>query len=169
MTEFNWNQPLSCNLTSFVRDLDATAVPEVSQNSASTEEAKRDNVPEVKAKSAGLGDGYAVVVNRKDGTQDVVRYSSLEQSQNLAEVIRSNKLVSTVHVVSLSTLTTANLVPPEPKRRHTGHVNIYPKQGRRIMTTSHIYDTRDEADAAEKRDPGRIACIPVEFEEGEGL
>jgi len=44
--------------------------------------------------------------------------------------------------------------------KHTGWVNIYRKASR-------IYPTKEEADSCSGSD--RIACIKIEFEEGEGI
>lgn len=57
--------------------------------------------------------------------------------------------------------------------KHTGWMNIYPTNeyfdaANFVMPNSGIYKTRDEADLRNGH-PNRIACIQIEFTEGEGL
>lgn len=51
---------------------------------------------------------------------------------------------------------------PAPKKRITGWLNIYPN-----LVSSYLRETRHDADRYS--DPSRIACIYIDFEEGEGL
>ncbi len=54
--------------------------------------------------------------------------------------------------------------PPEPKKVK-GWVNVYKGQD---YSAAVIFDSKEKADK-QRHVPNRIACIPIEFTEGEGL
>ena len=56
-------------------------------------------------------------------------------------------------------------IKPEKKK---GWINIYPGYGIAHSPTG-IFDDKQEADNAAARDLNRVACIEIEYEEGEGL
>lgn len=61
-----------------------------------------------------------------------------------------------------------DLMPPEPERR-TVWASVYPDQGNGGTWSGFLSSTRLLADERANNRPGRIACVPVTFTEGEGL
>lgn len=55
-----------------------------------------------------------------------------------------------------------NLNLRDKPRKIKGWVNVYPER-----VGAHLYSTKEHADRC--ADPRRIACIPIEYTEGEGL
>lgn len=59
--------------------------------------------------------------------------------------------------------------PPEPKK-YKGWMNVYPPYQCRTLAIAHcIFETKEECDIQTGTKGNRIACIPIEFTEGEGL
>ncbi len=70
---------------------------------------------------------------------------------------------------TVSRATPEELMPvPAPKRRIKGWLNVYPSSNG-SGTCGDVHDTKEAADRAIVAYSKRVACLYLDFEEGEGL